>query len=190
MTSRSWTIRALILVESLMISKIPMLTVMIERSQAQSMLCIWRFWWWKWKWNKSLKYGDGTFYVVVIQWIRSKDLGMKLPAFNGEFPIQSTTQPPRTPMPLDFFNLLFTSGIVDYLLDQANLYRTQEDFKQKTMDRLAFYRLLRFLFYSSLIRLSLKSDYWSSACGPNLFLPSNTRDRPSRSTAMGTSSQW
>lgn len=113
----------------------------------------------------------------IGQWINDKDLDAKLPIFDGEFRMKDDVQLPRNPTPFDFFNLFLTRDIVNYIVEQSNLYRTQEDFKQEPMNQSDFYRLLGFLFYSSLIRLPSKSDYWSSGCGLEIIMQSVARDR-------------
>lgn len=112
-----------------------------------------------------------------VQWVKEKQLDTKLPVFDGQFGLKEEVKLPTNPTPCDFFNLFLTSEIVDYIVEQSNLYRTQEDLKQEPMDRIDFYRLLGFLFYSSLIRLPSKSDYWSSGCGVDLVMKNVTRDR-------------
>jgi hypothetical protein len=63
------------------------------------------------------------------------------------------------------------------IVQQSNLYATQNNFKQKPMNNLDLYRLIGFLFYSSLCKLPCKSDYWSASFGPEIVMKNITRDR-------------
>ena len=63
------------------------------------------------------------------------------------------------------------------MVQQSNLYGTQNSFKQEPMDNLDLYRLIRFLFYSSLCKLPCKSDYWSVSFGSEVIMKNITRNR-------------
>lgn len=97
--------------------------------------------------------------------------------FEQEFKLKNDIHLPRHPTPFDFFNLFLTREIVEYVVQQSNLYATQKNFKQEPMNNLDFYRLIGFLFYSSLCKLPCKSDYWSTLFGPEIVMKNITRDR-------------
>ncbi|CAF5067979.1 unnamed protein product, partial [Rotaria sp. Silwood1] len=45
--------------------------------------------------------------------------------------------------------------------EQSNLYRTQQYLRMAPMTESDFYQLLGFLFYSLLVKLPCKGDYWT-----------------------------
>jgi hypothetical protein len=112
-----------------------------------------------------------------IQWSRKTNFEPRLPVFKKEFMLKSNIHLPQYPTPFDFFNLFLTKEIVEYIVQQSNLYATQNNFKQKPMNNLDLYRLIGFLFYSSLCKLPCKSDYWSASFGPEIVMKNITRDR-------------
>ena len=115
-----------------------------------------------------------------IRWSKKAKFDPDLPAFDGEFALKGDVDLPKSPSPYDFFNLFLTKEIVDHIVLQSNLYRTQQNFKQEPMSSVDFLRLLGFLFYSSLCKLPSKSDYWSAACGLEIIMKNITRDRISQ----------
>jgi hypothetical protein len=112
-----------------------------------------------------------------IQWSRKTNFEPRLPVFKKEFMLKNNIHLPQYPTPFDFFNLFLTKEIVEYIVQQSNLYATQNNFKQKPMNNLDLYRLIGFLFYSSLCKLPCKSDYWSASFGPEIVMKNITRDR-------------
>ncbi|CAF3088466.1 unnamed protein product [Rotaria sp. Silwood2] len=94
------------------------------------------------------------------QWIKS-NLKTDIPDFEGKFGLSENVNLPSSPSPIDIFTLFLTPTIVNYIVQQSNLYRTQQNLKQEPMTDSDFYQLLGFLFYASLIKLPSKGDYWS-----------------------------
>lgn len=85
---------------------------------------------------------------------------------------------PRNASPIDLFRLFLTHELVSYIVAQSNLYRTQSNkTKQDPMTESDFYILLGFLFYSSILPLPSKRDYWSSFCRQTAVADVITRDR-------------
>ena len=71
---------------------------------------------------------------------------------------------PRNASPIDFFRLYFTPEFATSIVDQSNLYRTQINQSQiAPMNEDDLNCLLGFFFYSSVVPLSDKHDYWSSS---------------------------
>lgn len=67
---------------------------------------------------------------------------------------------PKNPSPIDIFRLFLTPEITNYIVDQSNLYRTQNNLtKQDPMTEDDLHSLLGFLYYSSIVPLPSKSDY-------------------------------
>ena len=92
-------------------------------------------------------------------------LKCSLPYYGGELKlsIDSKSKIPRNASPIDFFRLYFTPEFATYIVDQSNLYRTQTNKSQQTpMSEDDLNCLLGFLFYSSVVPLQSKRDYWSS----------------------------
>ncbi|CAF1417752.1 unnamed protein product [Rotaria sordida] len=112
-----------------------------------------------------------------ISWSRTTNFEPNLPPFEGRFMLKDSILLPKYPSPFDFFNLFFTQEIVDHIVQQSNLYHTQQNFKQAPMTNQDLYRLIGFLFYSSLYKLPRKSDYWSTSFGPDIVMKNITRDR-------------
>ena len=50
----------------------------------------------------------------------------------------------KYPSPFNFFNLFFTQEIIDHIVQQSNLYHTQQNLKQAPMTRQDLYRLIGF----------------------------------------------
>ncbi|CAF3043524.1 unnamed protein product [Rotaria sp. Silwood2] len=85
---------------------------------------------------------------------------------------------PKHPTSIDIFRLFLTPEIATYIVDQSNLYRTQNNLTQQSpMTEDDFYSLLRFLYYSSTVPLPSKSDYWTSYCRQPIVADSITRNR-------------
>ncbi|CAF1402754.1 unnamed protein product [Rotaria sordida] len=112
-----------------------------------------------------------------IQWSKKTKFEPDLPVFGEKFMLKDDIDLPKSPSPYDFFNLFLTSDIVDYIVQQSNLYCTQQNFKQEPMNNLDLYHLIGFLFYSSLCKLPCKSDYWTSTCGSEIVMKNITRNR-------------
>ena len=110
-------------------------------------------------------------------WSRTTNFEPNLPPFDGQFKLKDSIHLPKYSSPFDFFSLFFTQEIVDHIVQQSNLYRTQQNFKQELMTSQDLYRLIGFLFYSSLYSLPRKSDYWSASLGPDIVMKNTTRDR-------------
>ena len=64
----------------------------------------------------------------IVQCIKAKELEINLPTVDGQIRMREDVELPTTPTPLDFFNLFLTRNNVDYIVEQSNLYRTQEEF--------------------------------------------------------------
>lgn len=85
---------------------------------------------------------------------------------------------PQNASPIDMFRLFLTPELVSYIVDQSNLYRIQSNkTKQDSMTESDFYSLLRSLFYSFVLPLPSKRDYWSSFCRQTMVADVITRDR-------------
>jgi hypothetical protein len=112
-----------------------------------------------------------------ISWSRTTNFEPDIPPFEGQFMLKDSIHLPKYPSPFDFFNLFFTQEIVDHIVQQSNLYRAQQDFKQAPMTNQDLYRLIGFLFYSSLYKLPRKADYWSASFGTDVVIKNITRDR-------------
>ena len=92
-------------------------------------------------------------------------LKCNLSYYGGELKlsIDSKCKIPRNASPIDFFPLYFTPEFATYIVDQSNLYRTQSNKSQQApMSGDDVNCLLGFLFYSSVVPLPSKRDYWSS----------------------------
>ncbi|CAF5103454.1 unnamed protein product [Rotaria sp. Silwood1] len=85
-----------------------------------------------------------------IQWSKKTKFEPDLPVFGEKFMLKDDIDLRKSPSPYDFFNLFLTSEIVDYIVQQSNLYCTQQNFKQEPMNNLDLYHLIGLLFYSSL----------------------------------------
>ncbi|CAF3393762.1 unnamed protein product [Rotaria socialis] len=94
-------------------------------------------------------------------------LNPKLPNYDGKLrPSDNISLHfPKSPSPIDVFRLFFTPDITGYIVDQSNLYRMQNKLlHQYPMTEDDFYCLIGFLYYSSVVPLPSKSDYWSNYC--------------------------
>ncbi|CAF1462719.1 unnamed protein product, partial [Didymodactylos carnosus] len=111
-----------------------------------------------------------------IRWSKKTKFEPYLPIFDGEFTLKDDINLPKYRSLYDFFNLFLTTEIVDYIVGQSNLYRTQQNFKREPMTHLDLYRLIGFLFYASLIKLPSKPDYWSAAYGCETVIKNITRN--------------
>lgn len=85
-----------------------------------------------------------------------------IPDFHGEFKLSENVNLPQSPLSFDVFSLCITPSIVNYIVEQTNLYRIQQDMICIPMSLTDFYQQLSFLFYSSLVRLPCKGDYRSA----------------------------
>ena len=112
-----------------------------------------------------------------ISWSKTANFEPNLLPFEGRFMLKDSIHLPKYPSPFDFFNLFFTQEIVDHIVQQSNLYRTQQDLKQAPMTNQDLYSLIEFLFYSSLYKLPRKSDYWSTSFGSDIVMKNTSRDR-------------
>lgn len=109
-----------------------------------------------------------------------ENLTCDLPYYEGKLKMSPDfeQQLPRYPSPIDFFRLYFTSELISYIVDQSNLYRIQMNkTKQNPMTEVDFCRLIGFLFYSSVVPLPNKRDYWSSVSRQSMVANAITRDR-------------
>jgi hypothetical protein len=85
---------------------------------------------------------------------------------------------PANPSVMDFFQLYFTPELITYIVNQSNLYRVQaKKTKQMPMTQADLNCLLGFLFYSSVVPLPNKRDYWSLFCRQSMVADVITRDR-------------
>lgn len=85
---------------------------------------------------------------------------------------------PKSPSAMDFFRLFVTPEFISYIVNQSNLYRIQNNLtKQSPMTEDDFSLLWGFLYYSSIIPLPSKSDYWSGTCRQSIVADATTRDR-------------
>ncbi|CAF4064324.1 unnamed protein product, partial [Rotaria sp. Silwood1] len=112
-----------------------------------------------------------------IQWSKKTKFEPDLPVFGEKFMLKDDIDLRKSPSPYDFFNLFLTSEIVDYIVQQSNLYCTQQNFKQEPMNNLDLYHLIGLLFYSSLCKLLCKSVYWTSTYGSEIVMKNITRNR-------------
>ena len=107
-------------------------------------------------------------------------LKCNLPCYDGELKlsIDSKSKIPRNASPIDFFRLYFTPKFATYIVDQSNLYRIQTNkLQQAPMSEDDLNCLLGFLFYSSVVPLPNKRDYWSSFSRQPVLADVITRDR-------------
>jgi len=103
-----------------------------------------------------------------------------LPSFDGKLCLSDDIALllPKNPSPIDLFKLFLTPEIVTFIVNQSNLYRTQNSLlkqEPKTEDDLL--SLIGFLYYSSTVPLPSKSDYWSSFCRQSFVADFISRDR-------------
>ncbi|CAF4167125.1 unnamed protein product, partial [Rotaria sordida] len=109
-----------------------------------------------------------------------KTLKCNLPFYDGELKLSTDFESkiPRNASPIDFFRLYFTPELVSYIVNQSNLYRIQNNkTKQSPMTETDFNLLMGFLFYSSVVPLPNKRDYWSSFSRQPMVADVITRDR-------------
>ena len=104
----------------------------------------------------------------------------KLVDYNGilKLTADAASELPRNASPVDLFRLFLTPELASYIVNQSNLYRIQSNkTKQDPMTESDFYTLFGFLFYSSILPLPSKRDYWSSFCRQTIVADMITRDR-------------
>ena len=107
-------------------------------------------------------------------------LKCNLPYYGGELKlsIDSKSKIPRKASPIDFFRLYFTPEFATYIVDQSNLHRTQTNKSQQApMSEDDVNCLLGFLFYSSVVPLPSKRNYWSSFSRQPVIADVIARDR-------------
>jgi hypothetical protein len=124
--------------------------------------------------------GDSTALASDIEMWSGTSLKTDLNDFDGTLSLSNdiSSHFPKHPTPIDIFRLFLTPEIASYIVEQSNLYRTQNNLtKQSLMTQDDFYSLLGFLYYSSVIPLPSKSDYWSSSCRQPIVADSITRNR-------------
>jgi hypothetical protein len=112
-----------------------------------------------------------------ISWSRTTNFEPKLPSFEGKFMLKDNIHLSKYASPYEYFSLFFTQEIIDYIVQQSNLYRTQQGLKQPPMTNEDLYQLIGFLFYASLYKLPSKADHWSTSCGHDIVIKNITRDR-------------
>ncbi|CAF4182701.1 unnamed protein product [Rotaria sordida] len=119
---------------------------------------------------------DDTKSFNNYNWIKD-DITAHVPDFKGAFGLSDKVHLPSSPTPIDIFTLFLTPDIIEYIVEQSNLYRVQHKLKQKPMDELELYKLPGFLFYASLIKLSSKGDYWCQLSKQNIIVDNISRNR-------------
>ena len=85
---------------------------------------------------------------------------------------------PKSTSTIDIFRLFLTPDITSYIADQSNFYRMQNNlFQQCPLTEDGFYSLIGYLYYSSVIPLPSKSDFWSNYYRQKIVTDSITRVR-------------
>ena len=108
------------------------------------------------------------------------ELKPNLPNFHGKLCLSRNVSShiSKNPSPVEIFQLFLTEEMTKYIVQQSNLYRMQNNLTQQgpmTVDD--FHLLLGFLYYSSIVPLPSKSDYWSINCRQAIVADSITRNR-------------
>jgi len=122
----------------------------------------------------------GTTNVGQFESWSGKKLRPNIPYYDGELKLANDFESkiPRNSSPIDFFRLYFTPELITYIIEQSNLYRIQiNKTKQSPMTETDFNLLMGFLFYSSVVPLPNKRDYWSSFSRQSVIADVITRDR-------------
>ncbi|CAF1104818.1 unnamed protein product [Didymodactylos carnosus] len=88
---------------------------------------------------------NDTFVDDKHQKWKKGSIKSKVPEFDSK--VDLIVDLPKDPRPFDYFRLFFTSSMIKYIIDQSNLYRTQQQLQQEPMNEqdLFSFRLKKFI---------------------------------------------